>query len=309
MNPITRKILIAAGILVACGIVLSTIAVAMGGLDQKRSGNSMNYKEKTYTYSAAMLKSVDVSDVSSDVIIKGGSENEVKIICYESENDYYNTDYSSDGRLTVSRVVNKNWFDIFASTITRKNTLTIYLPSSISGDLKASSVSGIVSLSNVDVGGSLRTSTTSGSIRISSASAKGRGQISSVSGGMTIENVNFDALVLNSTSGSIKLSGANLLGNLSVTNTSGYIELDSVTSGDVSAASISGGIRLNAVKGSNFNLKTTSGSVTGFIIGSPADYTVEASSTSGKLHLPRSQGGAKILRASSVSGSIDLDIK
>lgn len=312
MRGKTRVFIITAAALIVAGIVISAAAVGMGALDERRGGSKMAYQEKTYTYSTSALKGLDVSDVSSDIVVKGWSDSQAKIVCFENERDYYDINMSSDGRLSVNRRISRSWFNFFSfERLTRKNVLTIYVPSNIEGDLKISSTSGGISLSEANISGTLTASNVSGSVQLSSVSAKGKCSLSNVSGNAEIKKlVTASALSLKTTSGNLRLIDSSVLGELSSTNTSGSTELlNTNVTGDVNAGGVSGDLRIEALTGGNFTLKSTSGSIKGYITGNPAEYRIEASSTSGRLNLPRSQNGTKLLKVSTVSGGVDLDIR
>ncbi len=308
---ITKKtVIIIAGALVVLGLILTIAAASLGGLNMNVLG--AGYEEKTYTYDSSKVNKLYVRDISCEVVVSGGGQNEITVKCYESEDDYYKINVTPEGRLTIEKEIFKKWYKFLNFDFGAiKRNLTITIPSGLVADADIGSVSGNVVISNLDNLISLNGKSTSGNVRISKVSASDNTSFSSGSGNIILETVKTGGkLEMKTVSGVIETDLSDIGRDLIASTVSGGIKLTSIAvKGNVKADSVSGNIRLDRISGTDFTLKNTSGNVKGLISGNSNDYRIDSHSTSGKINLPRSQNGSKLLSVSTTSGDIDIDIR
>ena len=309
MKLIPKTVLIIAGALVLLGVILAVTAISMGGITTKSLSTGKPYEEKVYTYDSDKVKKLSVSDVSNEIVVTGSSQSGITIKCYENDTDYYKISLTDDGNLSVVRQISNRWYEnINIGLNIREDKLTITVPSDLAAAIDITSVSSKANLSNLDKAEKLSVKTTSGNIRLNKISSSGNMSLDSVSGNIELDSVKIDGILnLKTTSGKIETSFADISGDILSSTLSGKINFRNTNAkGNVSAESVSGGVTLDRLGGADFSVKTTSGDVKGIISGNPNDYRIESYSTSGKINLPRSQSGGKLLKVSTTSGSIDI---
>ncbi|SDN47469.1 DUF4097 family beta strand repeat-containing protein [Acetanaerobacterium elongatum] len=174
--------------------------------------------------------------------------------------------------------------------------------------LDASTTSGTIRLNNCNANGPMKLQSTSGEVMLDTAEIAGDINVNSMSGSLRLENVNAKGTAdISSTSGEITFKNSTFNSGISSNSISGTIRLDKTGSqGDVTLHTTSGEISFTKLSGNNFSFTSTSGTVSGTLLGSESDYTVEASSTSGDRDVPQSKGGSKKLKASTTSGEISI---
>lgn len=150
---------------------------------------------------------------------------------------------------------------------------------------------------------------------------------SSVSGSAAADSLSFDRLRLESVSGniditnvdcSLKLEAYSVSGRLKLTgcsapdgrfdSTSGSVYLSNCSIASLSCDTVSGDCELRNTEFDSISFDTVSGDLEGDLMGSPEDYSVFFSTTSGdnSLSFLRTRG-QKTIEFSSVSGDLDLE--
>lgn len=309
MSQRTKIALMTGGALVALGLIISVVAISMGALSKQ---SVRDYNERTYSFEAQELKGVTISDINSDIMVSPSTDGSIRVVCQESPKDYYNVGIGADGRLSIKRIIKTQWFGLSFGNIdyNRNDTLVVYLPATVNGDMKVSSVNGKIEMSGLDLKGGISCGTTNGSISLTSVTALRGGDVSTTSGSIKLFRYGGGELRLKTVNGTIDDSASSVEGKLQANTTSGKIRLvNTSVAGDVTIGSVSGDVGVEAISGLNFVINTTSGNVMGSIKGSPSDYRVNVTSVSGRLNVPRSQNGPRQAKVSTTSGNVDIDIR
>ncbi len=195
-------------------------------------------------------------------------------------------------------------------------------------DLSLRTVSGKIDVSDIDTKKSVQLRSTSGSVHADAVHAAADIVVQSVSGKTDLRKVTaLGGITMKTTSGRIDGEQLSAAGSIDVDTTSGAVDVKQADSGaeftlhsvsgtlqvtgadcvSFSAKSVSGGISFQELTAGTVTLKSTSGTVSGTINGSQAEYGVHAHSVSGKSNLQSSKENKdKSLSVDTVSGGIDV---
>ena len=319
MGHTTKAIIIVAVILLAIGLIIAGIAFALGGYSLRALDKPSSFEEKTYNYDAKKVSSIDVSDVSRDVKVIGWDKDEIKIISYESKEEYYKVDLTRDGTLTVKYINKTKWF--FNLNVgfgyDDMDTLTVYIPSKLhqakadfNGDINVSTVSGNIEIDGINREKSTLLATTSGDIELSSITSNGNMSLTSISGNIDFERVNIVGDFRSSTtSGDLEIDSCDISGSFGFSAISGEVDLHRVSiGGDVSFNTTSGNIDFERLACENFRAESIGGDISGTIIGDPGDYRSAADSISGDINVPNYSDGKKLIDVNTTSGNINISL-
>jgi len=232
--------------------------------------------------------SVSVSNLSGDVVVTGGSGDEVSIEAVKRT-------HGRRGELgDVSIDINEapNRVDIRTSYAGRDSDVsvdyTIGVPSgatvevsSVSGDIKVTGVQGSVRVESVS-----GTVTASGTPRLEKAK--------SVSGDVTLSDAGGEGdIAIGSVSGSVHVKGLKSRG-IEASSVSGDVTLANVACERLGAKSVSGTLEYDGTlaPGGRYNLNSHSGDVR-LVLTNPSGFDLDASTFSGDIHsdLPLTIGG------------------
>ncbi len=306
MKQVTKKLMIIAGSLVAAGLILTTFAFAFGGLNITSLNTELPYEEKNYTYSSAEVKSLSVKDVDCDVELVGTQENKISVTTLENEKNRYDVKLSPSGELRIEYHSTQKWYEyihfgFYIQFPSRK--LTIEVPEKFIGEVKASTVSGNIALSTLDLQKGLTLSTTSGELSLTDTGTADRLTVSSVSGGIELENCKINnALNLSTTSGDISVDTATTAGDITASTISGVVMIRKTEAqGKTDFSSTSGDISMDASTAvSGISVGSGSGSIR--LEKSSTKGDVDLHSTSGDINFTQLSGNN--LKFKSISGEV-----
>lgn len=159
------------------------------------------------------------------------------------------------------------------------------------GSLKMTSTSGALAAREMEIADGLTAGTTSGDIVLAGLSVGADLKATSTSGGISVSETDAQSFTLGSVSGDIRLSGARAAkgeGNLSATTTSGGITLTDVSAAAYSFGTVSGDLT-GVLPGSVRDYTITTGTVSGDNALPAESYggrrTIKATTTSGDIKL------------------------
>lgn len=310
MDPVVKKILIIASAFVLVGGILMVAAITIVGFNWGALNTRLPDEEKSYTYDITGVNALSISDVSSDIIIVPSDGDQIKITCFENANETYDIKLADNGTLRVNNLTSKQWYRFIGINFNnQKRCLTISVPKKLLGPVDASTVSGNINLSNLNLSDALTISTTSGEINLKDVVSNKEISVSSVSGSIKLEKTSTNSdMKLETASGDTKVTSSQVAGNLSCNSISGTINLmDTIMKGNVSLESTSGNIVFINLIGNDIFIKTISSDVAGKIIGDSNNYSITANTVSGDKNLPRSGNGNQLLNVSTTSGDIDIE--
>jgi DUF4097 and DUF4098 domain-containing protein YvlB len=253
-------------------------------------GLTMTVSAKELHKSFSGFKTVDLSTVSGDVVIKTHSSNKVVVdVIYDVEPDDVIEFIFKESGKTLS--IKEKW----QGSSRRSNVQwTLTVPADI--EIEFSTASGDITADGLT--GRIDATTASGDINL--RDMKGDMELTTASGDATLVNLG----------GDIEISTAS--GDISVENASGDVEL-STASGDIEASGLSDEIDLSVASGDikisdskgEFDVSCASGDITaeGIVIAGESDFSV----ASGDIEIVLAKTCGFDLELSSASGNVVLD--
>jgi DUF4097 and DUF4098 domain-containing protein YvlB len=232
--------------------------------------------------------SVSISNVSGDIVVTGGSGDEVAIEAVKRTRGSRGQlgDVSIDINEAPSRVdIHTNYAarDTNVSvdyTVTVPSSTTVEV-NSVSGDIKVTGVQGSVRVESVSGG-----ITASGTPRLEKAK--------SVSGDVTLSDTGGEGeIAIGSVSGNVHVKGLKSRG-VDASSVSGDVTLADIACERLGAKSVSGNLEYDGTlaRSGRYNLNSHSGSVK-LLLANPSGFELDASTFSGSIHsdLPLTIGG------------------
>ncbi len=350
MKQLNKILLYIGGGCLLAGFILAVLAFAVGGFRLKGLQTGLPYEERTYQYDSEQVKSLNINDRFAGIKLVASSGNEIQITAYENEQEYYEFSLSPTGELTIEQKVNKQWYDyIMINFGLADRSLCIAVPDGLTGEIDASSGSGVIDITGLKLTGDMTINSKSGNIKVNSLTAQDGITINTKSGRVQFEDVSSGGdMTIATGSGDIKVTSVNAGGTLSVDTKSGKTVVDEgavnkdlnirTLSGDTNVSAVqvacnisvkassssllfdntqadgdivldtkSGDIRFQALSAGNIVLISASGTVKGSVNDKRENYTIKATSKSGRVRVPESTGGNKRLDAATKSGDINID--
>ncbi len=193
--------------------------------------------------------------------------------------------------------INSKSGDIRVNSLTAQNQVSI------------NTKSGKVKLDNVTSGGDMTVETSSGDIKVTSVNAGGTLSVDTKSGKTELdEGAAKEDFIVRTLSGDTNVSAVQVGNHISIKASSAALFLDKAqANGDITIETKSGDIRFQALNVGNLSLTSSSGAVNGSINDKRENYTINATSKSGRVRVPESAGGSKRLDVTTKSGDINID--
>lgn len=276
--------------LLVAALLIGFALFRTGGDFSKLDNTSFAIKEETFSSQAIKELKLDVS--SANIEITGTNHTDKIMIKYpESKNSGFS--FKKEGnKLTVSEE-HKGFFSIFSfdlSIFSNKNRkLEISLPQDALDELSLEGSSGDIDIQQLEIKNDINIEISSGYIQISNTNIGGNLSVDLTSGEAVLSTIQTNHLNLYATSGNLQMNDLTVLKESSIELTSGDLELT----------------RFNP--GHQTTISSTSGNISGALLGKMTDYTIESSVTSGSSNLPpHLDGGSKELRVEATSGDINI---
>lgn len=294
----SKKIALLVGaLLLAAGLAVSLIALAMIGFDFGRLSTEQ-YEEKTFSF-AGPVSALEIHGASHDVRILPWEEDGVRVVCYESERVSYEVKTEAD-TLSVSAVSSGSarWFGIFMG---KEPVTTVYLPAAEYESLTLRNGSGDVRVEDGLVFGRASVEALSGDIAFF-ADVTGNLAARCKSGNLFLADLAAGACELESTSGDLTLKDV-ACGPLSVQTLSGDLNIIRLKGEDVTLRTTSGDLELDGAECASLAAISNSGELDFHGLSAEGDVTLESSS--GDVELEKSFAGAFSIATS--SGSVHFE--
>lgn len=325
MKSSTKKWFITAGILILLGILTGLVVFAASGFKFSAFVTTDDRVKKEYDVQRQNAVNLDISTISSDIILKESSDENVKISCYESDRISFNTSVTEE-TLKIEEKDNRKWYEFLLPFIGIKDTpLVIELPennwenitlNSTSGNINADSfvcwefyadtTSGDIDLSNMLTDNEIRLDTTSGDITVK-RSCSDTIRSESTSGDIYISDITYaNEIGAYSTSGEISIYSLSDVVSLLANATSGDIEIHSLVTDTIGLETVSGDIGFSDIDAETHKMTSTSGDIEGTIKGDENSVTFITDTTSGDISVPYPSMGDKTFTAETVSGDIEV---
>lgn len=324
MKSSTKKWFITAGILIIIGIMTGLAVFAASGFKLSAFVTTDDRVKKEYEIKRQDAVSLNISTISSDIVLKESYDETVRISCYESDRISFNSSIN-DGTLKIEEKDNRKWYEFLMPFINIKDTpLVVELPkdsweninlNTTSGEIKADSfdcssfssdtTSGDIYLSEISAENEIKLDTTSGEIILKNSSSETI-HAESTSGDTYMSDIKNAALRVSSTSGEIYLTNGSNIPSLSAGATSGDIEIHSFFADKIGLETVSGEIEFSDIDAETYKMTSTSGDIEGTIAGDETSVTFFTDTVSGDISVPYPSMGDKTFTAETVSGNIEV---
>lgn len=299
----TKKTVLIVGLsLLGAGLILLGVSLAAGFTGGgNRGDNRLVQKELTLNAGDSLY----VSTAAEDVSITVSPDENAHFSYYEGEDVTYSL-AQADGEVSLVRneaPAKFFWFQVG----NWQDNITIELPSDFSGDIKFFGSTGSLQIEDFESLAELKVSVSTGDVYLNNLSAQSLNVGGSTSG-IYIDGFNCagSAKIL-STTGWIYIEGMKIADTLACANTTGGIYADGVKAKSIGFNTTAGSMDFYNLSGDALEFNATTGSITGEINGSSADYSIKSVTTSGSSNLPGSWGaGGRSLQAKATAGSIDI---
>ncbi|MDO5078856.1 hypothetical protein EII38_00435 [Streptococcus minor] len=280
-----------AGVFLLLGVIIGGIVLVRTGGDFSRLNNE-TVEQKEKSFQASQMKELNFDMSSTDVEVVGSADTDKVVIKYpESKKQSYSIT-EENGKVTITekhdRILNFFRFDIDFFNL-KKWTIQIVLPVDSLETLTLNGASGDVDISKLVIKKNLALSLRSGDVYLQDTTVAGETSVRLSSGEIELTNIVSKDLYLKATSGDLDVDRV-IVANQSTME---------VTSGDIVLSQFKAGQKTD--------LSTTSGDISGSLVGQMIEYTIQSKVTSGDNSLPQHlEGGSKQLRVEATSGDITI---
>lgn len=320
MSKTTTKWLIAAGVLILLGIVVSISVLCAASCDLNKL-KTRKFETNEYEITDE-FNGISVDCETADVVFSLSSDGKSKVVCYEEENFGHSVSVA-EGVLTIKSSDTREWYD-FISFDVKAPTITIYSAKKAYSDLVVKNKTGKVDIPADFKFESINVSVSTGNVNCA-ASAAGMTVITSTTGNILIENTEADSLELSATTGGITVSKASLSGGVTIKTSTGKVVLTDVSCKNVDSTGSTGDIRLKNVvatekiyierstgdvrfdgaDAAEIYAKTSTGDVTGTLL---SEKIFNAETSTGEVKIPASVAGGSCKIVTS-TGDIKVSVR
>lgn len=338
MKSLDRKLILVASVCLLIGIIIATIAFAMGGFQLETFSIGTPTDEKTYQFIGEKVNALNIRHLESDVVLTASDDNQFHITAYENDSEHYNISLSNSGELSVEFINNRRWYDYIKFEISPVNkALTIRVPKDYLGKIDVYSNMGDITISGLKVHEAMNLNNKLGAIEIDGVASDKQISCQSKSGNIQLKSVSSDEeiqletnlgdivsldvkvlgrITVETKSGNIQVNESSAKDDILVSTKNGYIELKTVTASDVSMETKFGDIEAEFVEAAGqFSVNSGNGSMklkeciaeNDLIVNlSLGDFSVDSSRIAGKLYVKSSSGAIELLQTT-VQGDVTLE--
>lgn len=297
-----KRWIVAASLLLLCGVALIGVALAACGFDLGALDTN-HYETSEYVLDAEASVIV-VNTKETDVILQPSEDGERRVVCVERTNVRHKVT-CEDGTLTVSVEDERPWYERWSLFSTKKLSVTIRLPAGEYERLTIENSTGGVSIPGDFSFGALDIKVSTGDVACA-ASVTGQMKIGVSTGGIRLCDLRVGELSLSASTGVIAASAVICDGNAEIIGRTGKVTLtDVVVGGRMSIKATTGDVTFARCDAAQISVLVTTGDVTGSL---RTPKVFDASASTGKIEVPASgAGGSCEVRAS--TGNIRLWIE
>lgn len=315
-----NKISLIAAALLVLGVIFIGISLVCVRFDIKKISTQKEDEERTYECTQT-ITAIQVSDRDTNVIVKRGTGNEIKVICRENKDSKYCISEANGVLIVEKENVNQwKWFSLEFE----EKKLLIEVPETFASDIEVNNNSGSIEASEL-AASAISLDTSDGKIVLNNVTAQGNIQLCSESGKIQAQHIKCEALQTKTSDGKTILSDINTVGAVMVEDFSAEVEAENIACDSFTTKTTDGKITLNNVvalheinakdssgsinvaglsAGNKISLETSDGAVVGSICGDESDYSIDAHTTDSSNNLTDRTGGTKELFARTNSGKI-----
>lgn len=276
-----KKWLIIAGCLMAAGLILLTVALSIAGFDFTRLG-TQNMVTNTYTPKEAFTN-IRVDALTADIIFRPTQDGQLKVVCQEDVKIPHSV-YVENDTLVISARDNRKWYD-HIGFLWEKQTVTVYLPETVYGDLQLECTTGKVRMPEKFTFQNAALDLTTGDTSWKAAVTQSL-SVKTTTGSCAIENVRCNALKVKTSTGAVTLTDVQAAETMDITVSTGHVKLSRADAGQIT-------------------IKATTGDVSGTIL---SEKVFDAKATTGNVTVPATTTGG-ICRVTTTTGNIHLEIE
>ena len=298
----TKKWLIAAGALVAFGLLLFSLTMCFAGWDFEKL-ETEKYVTTTHEITEA-FENIQIRADIADVTFLPTEDGNCRVVCNEREGEGYAVSVT-DGTLNISVPRGRKWHIGVAYDSDR---ITVYLPGTEYVSLAVESQTGDITIPSGFRFTGMCLSVTTGDVR--SEAEAGDVRITSNTGSICVENIAVGSLNLSTSTGKVTVKNLTCAGDLKVGVSVGKIDLTDITCKNMSSTGSTGDVSLcNVVASETLLVVRSTGDITfrdcdasevyaqastGYIEGNfLTDKTFLAKSDTGSIDVPQTATGGK----------------
>lgn len=276
-----KKWLIAAGILLAAGLIILTAGLSLIGFDLTKLG-TREMITNTYTVEES-FENISVDAITADILFAPSEDGGVKVVCYEDKKVPFRVRVEED-TLVISCEDNRKWYDhigIFWET----ETVTVYLPAGEYAQLQVNCTTGNVTAPEALSFANVQIDVTTGDICWKAGVSQAL-SVKTTTGAVTAEKVQCSTLHVKTTTGDVTLTDVLAEETIRVQVSTGDVKLKRVDAGEL-------------------EIKSTTGDVTGTLL-SEKVFITEV--TTGDVRVPATTSGGEC-RIETTTGNIHITIE
>lgn len=321
-----KKWFIAAGAMIAAGVIICAVIFAVNGFDISAFNTSKERIREEKSIQRGMAANLYIETSSSEVILKKTTDrDDIHVTYYENEDITYDF-IDTDGTLKIIEKDNKKWYQMLKINFSIQDTpLIVEIPEDRWEEININTSSGDILIDEINCQ-ELNTETSSGEIKANNLTAKKEASfdtssgdidlfeilsesisIDTSSGETNISDINNSANInIESSSGDISIKNSVLANQLTIDTSSGETEISNVSANNMNIESSSGDIEFSRADASDYKIDTSSGDVFGTIKGDNNTVSFITETSSGDVSVPNPSKGEKTFSASTLSGDIEI---
>lgn len=293
MNKIMNVRLIIASALIALGVVLFIVVMALNGWDFRKLG-TVKYETNTHEITED-FSDISVKTDTADILFLPADDGKCKVICHEAEHEKHAVEVK-DGALLISVADERKWYEYVGFSFDSPK-ITVYLPKNEYAALSVEESTGDIEIPNDFAFSDVNIALSTGNVTFL-ASAASNVTIKATTGNVRVENTAAESIFLTVTTGKTHLLNVRCQ-NLTSNGSTGKLDMKNVVvSGKLSAERSTGDINFEGCDAAELFFKTSTGDVQGTLLSPKTFYTktntgeidVPSPSTGGNCEISTSTG-------------------
>lgn len=330
MKNRVNKWFIAAGAMIAAGVIICAVIFAVNGFEISAFNTSKERIREEKSIQRGMTANLYIETSSNKVILKKTTDkNIIGITYYENEDITFDIITAGDkgGTLKIIEKDNRKWYQIFDINFGIQDMpLIVEIPEDRWEEININTSSGDILIDEINCQ-ELKTETSSGEIKANNLTAKKEASFDTSSGDIDLseilsESISIDTssgethisdisnssnINIESSSGDISIKNSVLANQLAINTSSGETELSNISANNMNIESSSGDIEFSRADASDYKVDTSSGDVFGTIKGDNNTVSFITETSSGDVSIPNPSKGEKAFSASTLSGDIEIE--
>lgn len=295
--------LIIGGSLLVAGVVMGVITMATNGFDFTRK--IVELERVNEEYATTDIQKIELNILTTDITISPSTDDKIHLDYDISDYDTYTITTTGGTLKVVHKKEEASFFDIYQYVT--DPAFDIKVPSGSISEFNLNLTTGEIDISSLTGVQKMIINATTSDVLISNCQVSVETKITLTTGDLDLESGTYNAINIHSGTGQLTLNDVTTT-NVEIVKTTGRTYLDNVNcSGSVSVHSSTGDIKLKRLQTTDqIDLTTTTGSITGSIVGSQADFNTTVRTATGESNLTNNPSGSKSLTVETTTGDIEL---